>query len=51
MITWFAFLLFDLFLVYLAYEFPFMILWSGMGIFAVTSVLFYTAKEFFQKKE
>ena len=39
MITWSTFLLFDLFLLYLAYEFPYMILWSGMGIFAVTSVV------------
>ena len=37
-------LLFNLFLIYITYSFPLIALWSGMGIFAITAILFTTAK-------
>tara|TARA_Y100000031_G_C7885054_1_gene232560 strand:- start:41 stop:196 length:156 start_codon:yes stop_codon:yes gene_type:complete len=51
MITWFGFLLFDIYLLYLAYLYPPMIIWLGIGIFAITSGLIGFAKDVFNGKK
>lgn len=51
MIAWILFALLDVLLIYLTfYKEPYLALWSGMAVFAITSVLFLTAKEYFNNK-
>ena len=45
MIGWLFGLLFNLYLIYMAYSFPPLALWLWMGIFVMTSILFITAKD------
>ena len=45
MIGWLFGLLFNLYLIYMAYSFPPLALWLWMGIFVITSLLFITAKD------
>ena len=45
MIGWLFGLSFNLYLIYMTYSFPPIALWSWVGIFAITSILFSTAKD------
>ena len=45
MIGWLFGLLFNLYLIYMTYSFPPIALWSWIAIFAITSILFSTAKD------
>ena len=44
MIAWLFGLLFNLSLIYITYSFPPIAMWSGMRMFAITAILFTTAK-------
>ena len=45
MLAWLFGLLFNLYLIYMAYSFPPLALWLWMGIVPITAILLFTAKD------